>query len=212
MAAPASSVYAEEKSGLYVGILGIGSFAEATDPKTTGLTSLKENNTDDPAAGVGFKLGYRFKELPLRTELELSHRFRFDLDLRDNLGGTRFIGYENNLNTTSLLGNVAVEMRHWESLIPYLGVTVGVSQNTSEVDRTVISDGTFNATTKKSTDLSLGVFGGITWAWTDTFGMDLGYRFINLGAVDFGSLEGGETIEYENYVSGEALLSFYANF
>lgn len=206
-----TSAKAEDHRGLYVGILGIGSFAKAEDLKTTGITSLSENNTEDPVAGAGVTLGYRFEDLPLRTELELSHRFRFDLDLRVNPNGGS-IGFENNVSTTSLLGNVAVEMRHWDSLTPYLGATVGLVQNSSEIERTVIIGNTITRTENDTTDLALGIFGGVTWAWTETFGMDLGYRFINLGAIDYGSLAGGETIEYENYVSSELLLNFYANF
>lgn len=200
-----------EDGRVYVGLKGVGAFlSDVDDVKTTGMTAFQLNNDSDLVAGAGGVLGYSFGEFPLRTELELGYRFRFDFDARDN--GPPVIGYENNVNTTTALVNVAWEIRHFgKDWIPYLGASVGWARNTSEVDRNSFAGGI--TTTENSTDnLALGIMAGFTWYVTDSFGLDLGYRFIDLGEVDSGRLAGGETFKAENYTSNELTLSLNYRF
>ena len=189
----------------YFGLKGVGGFAEVEDISTTGVTALQVNNDDDQVAGLSGVLGYRFADIPLRTEAEIGYRFRFDFDARDN--GPPIIGYENNLSTLNALLNVAWEIRHFgPDWVPYLGITVGWARNTSEIERNTFVNG-ITSTENDSDNLALGINAGFLWNVSDSFALELGYRLINLGEVESGTLGGGETINAENYISNEAIFS-----
>lgn len=210
LVAATASAQAEEGRA-YIGLKAVGAFlSEVQDVKTTGMTAFQVNNDSDEVAGVGGVLGYSFGDVPLRAELEVGHRFRFDFDARDN--GPPTIGYENNLSTTTALVNLAWEIRHFgDDWVPYLGASVGWARNTSEVNRNNFTTGI--VTTENSTDnLALGLTAGFTWYVSDSIGLDLGYRFINLGEVDSGRLAGGESFQAENYISNELTLSLNYRF
>ena len=193
---------AADDGGLYLGLRGIGSWGMVDNFTTSGLGgTLQERNTEDPTAGTGVVFGHRFDDAPIRTELELSHRFRMDLDLRDL--GTPAVGYENNLSTTSALVNVAFEIRNETSFTPYLGGTVGWSRNHSETERT--TGGATTAYENDSDNLALGVMGGVNWRFADHWDVDLAYRYINLGEVDTGDMAGDQI--KGDYTSHEALLT-----
>ena len=81
--------------GRYFGLRFIGSVAEVQDTEATNFGgNLQINNDEDLVAGNALVLGYRWKSLPIRTEIEVGVRYRFDYDLRDTGPPT---GYENNL-------------------------------------------------------------------------------------------------------------------
>ncbi|WP_425406796.1 outer membrane protein [Hwanghaeella sp.] len=200
-----------EEGRAYIGLKGVGSFlSEVQDVTTVGMTAFQINNDEDLVAGAGGVLGYSFGDVPLRAEFEVGYRFRFDFDARDN--GPPTIGYENNLNTTTALVNLAWEIRHFgKDWVPYLGASVGWARNTSEIDRNNFAGAI--VTTENSTDnLALGVMAGLSWYVTDSFGVDIGYRFINLGEVDSGPLAGGESFKADNYTSNEVTLSLNYRF
>lgn len=206
----ASAAWAEE-GRVYVGLKSVGAFlSEVQDVTSTGTTAFQINNDEDLVAGAGGVLGYSFADFPLRAEFEVGYRFRFDFDARDN--GPPTIGYENNLATTTALVNLAWEIRHFgDDWVPYLGASVGWARNTSEVDRNNFAGAV--VTTENSTDnLALGIMAGVSWYVSDSFGIDLGYRFINLGEVESGTLAGGESFQADNYISNELTLSLNYRF
>jgi len=204
--APAQADDAE----VYLGLKGVGGFAKLEDVKTTGVTALQINNDDDQVAGLSGVLGYRFANIPLRTEAELGYRFRFDFDARDN--GPPTIGYENNLSTLTALVNVAWEIRHFgPDWVPYLGATFGWSRNSSDIERNSFV-AAITSTENDTDNLALGINAGFLWNVSDNFALELGYRMINLGEVESGTLAGGETINAENYISNEAIFSLNYRF
>ena len=194
----------------YIGLKSVGGFAKVEDIRTAGITAFQINNDDDLIAGVSGVFGYRFGSVPLRAEAELGYRFRFDFDARDT--GPPVIGYENNLSTTTALINLAWEIRHFgDDWVPYLGATVGWARNTSDIERDTFVAGV--TTTENDTDnLALGLIAGFTWNLSDSFALDVGYRMINLGEVESGTLAGGESFTAENYISNEATLSLNYRF
>ncbi|RED51248.1 outer membrane protein [Aestuariispira insulae] len=197
-----TSAFANE-GGFYVGLRGIGAFGVNDNFTTSGLNgTLEERNTEDPVAGIGGIFGYRFENAPIRTELELSHRFRMDLDLRDLQSPAT--GFENNLATTSALINVAFEIRNDTNFTPYIGGTFGWSRNHSDVEREVSGSApqTFE---NDNDDLALGVMAGVTWRFAEHWDVDLAYRYINLGEVDTGNMSGDQI--KADYHSHDALLT-----
>ena len=113
--------------GHYLGFRFIGSFAEVDDTKSQNFVgALQINNDTDIVAGNAFIFGYRWKSLPIRTDIEIAYRYRFDHDLRDT--GLPVRGYENNLATLSGLVNLTYEYRNATSFTPYFGGGVGWAQ------------------------------------------------------------------------------------
>lgn len=200
-----------EDGRAYIGLKGVGAFlSEVQDVKTTGITAFQINNDEDLVAGAGGVVGYSFADFPLRAEFEVGYRFRFDFDARDN--GPPVIGYENNLSTTTALVNLAWEIRHFgDDWIPYLGASAGWARNTSDVERNNFT-GAVTSTENSTDNLALGLMAGFTWYMSDNFGLDLGYRFINLGEVESGTLAGGESFQAENYISNEVTLTLNYRF
>ena len=189
--------------GFYLGLRGVGAYGMVDDFTTTGVGgTLQERNTEDPTAGLGGVFGYRFENAPIRTEFELTHRFRMDLDLRDQ--STPAVGFENNLATTTALFNFAFEIRNDSNFTPYIGGSIGWSRNHSDVERTVSgqSPATFE---NDNDDLALGVMGGVNWRFSENWDLDLGYRYINLGEVDTGNMTGDTIVA--DYNSHDLMLT-----
>ncbi|MEQ8603877.1 MAG: outer membrane beta-barrel protein [Marivibrio sp.] len=208
----AGSAHAQSaREGGYVGLRLIGGMSEAQDLSQTGFTgSLVENNVEDPTAAAGFLAGYRFDELPLRVEGELHHRFRMDLDVRDNAAPG--FGYENNLSSTVALVSAAWELRLDGPFTPFLGAGVGWARNASDVERTNISTGAKTSTSESVDNLALGVQAGSSYEISRHWGLELAYRYLNMGEVDTGATAGGESVSADSYVTHDLNLSLLYRF
>jgi opacity protein-like surface antigen len=199
------------REGGYVGLRLIGGMSEAQDLRQTGFNgALIENNVKDPTAAAGLVSGYRFGDLPLRVEAELHHRFRMDLDVRDN--GAPGFGYENNLSTTAALFSAAWELRLDGPFTPFLGASVGWARNTSDIERTNISTNVTTSSSESVDNLALGVQAGTSYEITRHWGLELAYRYLDLGEVDSGRLAGGETITADSFVTHDLNLSLLYRF
>jgi len=191
--------------GRYLGLRFIGAYAEVQDSKSTGFTGeLQVNHDEDLVAGNALILGYRWKSLPLRTEIEVGYRYRFDYDARD-VGAT--IGYENNLSTVTGLFNAAYEYRNSSDFTPYIGGSIGWAQNNSNVERNNINTGDIEKYQNGEHNFAWGTMIGMTWRFSKHWDLDLGYRYINLGEVDTGFSGIGTQIEAENHVSHDVLFA-----
>jgi hypothetical protein len=135
----AAAPVAAEDGNFYFGLNGFGGWSDPGDISTSGTGTIQERNTDDLAAGGGAAIGYRYGDVPIRVELEVMHRVRVDVDLRDT---TNNIGYENNLASTTAMLGVAYEFRDEGNWTPFVGGHLGVARNTSEVTRSNIAAGT----------------------------------------------------------------------
>jgi len=199
------------REGGYVGLRLIGGQSEAQDLSQTGFNGpLTENNVEDPTAAAGVVAGYRFADLPLRVEGELHHRFRMDLDVRDNAAPG--FGYENNLSSTVALFSAAWELRLDSPFTPFLGASVGWARNTSDVERTNISTGAATSSSESVDNLALGVSAGSSYELSRHWGLELAYRYLNMGEVETGALAGGETVTADSYVTHDLNLSLLYRF
>lgn len=207
MVAVAAPAFAQDgSSGFYVGIRGIGSIAQVDDVSSSGFVGAETvENDDDKVVGVGGIVGYRWQDLPLRTEIEGSYRFRFDMDVRDQ--GAPVIDYESNVSTTSVLLNVFLEWRNESDFTPFVGGSVGWARNSAENDRVTLGTAAHESDDTDKDNLAWGAIAGVDWLFLDDVSAQLAYRFINLGDVDAGSFSGGDSIDADDYTSHEILLS-----
>lgn len=191
--------------GRYLGFRFVGSYAEIQDTTATGFTgNLQVNHDEDVVAGNAIILGYRWKSLPLRTEIEIGLRYRFDYDVRDV--GTQN-GYENNLSTMTGLVNAAYEYRNSSDFTPYFGGSIGWAHQASEIERVNILTGDTEKYSNRDHNFAWGALTGVTWAFAKHWDLDLGYRYINLGEVDTGTSSIGTKIQAEDYISHDILFT-----
>jgi len=198
--------------GHYLGFRFIGSFAQVDDTSSQNFVGpLQVNNDTDIVAGNAFVLGYRWKSLPIRTDIEIAYRYRFDHDLRDN--GLPVRGYENNLATLSGLVNVTYEYRNSTSFTPYLGGGVGWAQNHSSVRLSNITNGGEEEFEKRVHNFAWGAHLGVTWRFANRWDTDFGYRFMSLGEIESG--KGGTsngTFTADDYFSHDVLWTINYRF
>lgn len=200
-------------TGPYLGIRAIGAFfAEMNDVQTSGFggTTQVENDSDQVAGPAGV-VGWRFKNFPLRTEIEAGYRVRFDFDVRDNVPGS-VVDYEMNVATTQVLINAVVEWRNSSSFTPFVGGTVGWARNTTDTQRTVLSTQAQVDQEQDQDNIAWGAIAGVDWRFANNWSAELAYRFVNLGEVETVNFATGEQITAEDYLSHDLLLSLFYRF
>jgi opacity protein-like surface antigen len=201
------------KPGYYIALRGIGSISSMDDVTTKGFANiLNLQNDSDEVAGLGGVIGYKWKNLPLHTEIEVTHRFRFDFDTRDDGVADADTGYEANVDTTAVLFNLLFDFRLDGDFMPYIGGTFGWSHNTADTERRVINTGV-QTTKKTATDnVAWGGMAGVVWDFGESWGADFAYRYINLGEVDTGAFSGGDSVTADAYVSHDLVASLLYRF
>jgi opacity protein-like surface antigen len=201
-----SPAAAEDRAGFYAGLRLIGSVADLTKVEGVGFTGpLVENQSSDITGGGGGVIGYRWGRLPLRTELEIAHRVRFDWNSRDN--GSPAIGYQDNLDSTNVLCNILLEYRNMSDFTPFLGGTLGWARNHSSVERTNIATLASESQDFTENNLAWGVMLGLDWAFARRWSAEFAYRYINLGPASTGSFSGGDEVKADAYVAHDIMLS-----
>lgn len=200
------------KPGIYVGMTAIGSFAFIDDIRATGFTGTRRiGNDDDQTAALGGVIGWRFQNLPLRLEGEVHHRFRFDYDVRDQMANGAYVGYETNLSTTAALANLKWEIRQWKDFTPYLQGSFGWARNSADTERRSVA-GVYTKHTTHTDNFAIGAGLGFLWDFAENWGVDLGYRYINLGEVDVKGFPTGETISADSLKAHDVQLSVIYRF
>jgi len=202
-----SSAMADGDDGaIYGGIRAIGSVAEFGDVNITGFTGTELiENDSDVVGGVAGVLGYSFGRLPVRVEVEVGHRFRFDFDVRDVANPV--INYEMDVATTSALATAIVEWRNDTNFTPFAGVTAGWARNSTDTRR---QDNNNGAATNTDQDLDNFAYGGVLgldWGFSENWSAEVAYRYINLGDVETGVIDTTDSISADDYISHDLLFS-----
>lgn len=211
VAASGPAAAQEFPAGIYLGLRGVGSLSSLDDVSTSGFAGgTQTQNDSDSVAGLGGFVGYRWQDLPLRTEVEAAYRFRFDFDVRDQ--GAPVIDYEANVASITVLFNAILEWRNESDFTPFIGGTVGWARHDSETTRVnVPTQASVSQDTTKD-NLAWGGLAGVEWEFAEHWSAGLAYRYINLGEVDAGSFSGGDSVSADDYTSHDLLLSFSYRF
>lgn len=206
-ASASSALAATDRSGLYAGLRLLGSFADVDDLSLSGGQGpLVDKKSSDLVGGGGGVIGYRWDWLPLRTEMEIGYRVRMDWDFRSS--STPAIGYENNVDSTTVLFNVLGEYRNKSDFTPFFGGTIGWARNHSSVDRTVLASNTITTSQSNTVnDFAWGVMLGLDWAITANWHAELAYRYLDLGSVSTGRFPTGDQVTGDSYVAHDLVLS-----
>ena len=193
----ASSVAAAEgDSGVYASFRALGAYSKLTDTSHGNTVSgtLRETEHDDLVAGAGLALGYSFAAsgAPVRTELEFMHRFRSDYDARS--GGAGGTGFSTNIATQTLTANTYWDFMTSKRMRPFVGFGLGWYRHDAETKRTDLSA---NITTNKDTTssgLTWSLLGGVNYDISPLWGLELIYRYIDMGKVDVGPFSNGNKL------------------
>lgn len=203
---------AQESLGkVYVAIRAIGSLASMEDVDSAGFSGPEDiENDSDETLGVGIVAGFRWADIPLRTEIEAAYRFRFDLDARD--GGPPAVTYETNVDSLNVLFSAILEWRNDSDFTPFIGGTLGWARNMAETTRIHLPTQA-STTEKNDTDnLAWGGLAGVGWQFSESWSAELAYRYIDMGEVDGGGFATGDGLEAGHYVSHDVLLTFSYRF
>ena len=202
----------EASSSFYLGVRGIGGFAQINDVSASGFAGpLVINHDSDVVGGLGAVLGYAVARLPIRLELEVAHRFRFDFDVRDDAPGNG-IGTKLNVATTSALVSAIVEWRNRTDFTPFFGAGIGWARNSAEVDRVAVNTLTGTSRDEDKDNLAWGATAGIDWAFADNWVAEAAYRYTDLGEVDSGIGVAGDRVTADEHISHDLLLSVLYRF
>ncbi len=199
----------EQQGGYYTGFQITGSRAEVDDFSTTGTGQFATIDTKDLVIGAGAVLGYQWRGIPLRTEVEAGYRFRFDFDSTDTVGP---VSYKSNISTITVLYNIAYEYRNSTNFTPFIGASIGWARNTADTDRNLRGT-TAQVNDENDTDnLAYGGFAGVNWAFAESWSTEFAYRYLQLGEVSTGTFPTGETITADEYSSHDFLITIKYHF
>lgn len=192
----------------------IGGFAETQDAKNEGSLGGNTTNPDhsDEVAGIGATLGYEASAGfgKLRVEIEIHHRFRFDFDenrpIIDN--ALPQAGLDSDLATTTGLVNLNYRFDLWSFLSPYVGGGLGATYYRADSEFNDFGGLGRSSKVSTGTNFTWAVNAGMLWQVSDRFDLVLGYRYIDMGEVEFGSFAGGGVEVVADYVSHDVILGF----
>jgi opacity protein-like surface antigen len=202
-------------TGFYFGARGAGSFGQIGDTEFSGApppTTIQHDSDFVAAAGVVVGKSWTPIGLPLRSEVEYLHRFRFDYDYRYG-PPANVVGYENNVSSDSVMLTTLYDFRTSTGVTPYVGLGIGYVRHTSKSKRDPQAmPGTSTERTTTTDNLALGVQVGATIDLAARWGVDLGYRFAWLGEVADGPQLDGAAIAGEPYLAHDLLLTVQYRF
>lgn len=203
---------ADDTPAFYIGVRGVGGISKMDGLKTPGFGGPAQVQHDnDIVGGLGAVFGYAVPSLPVRIELEVVHRFRFDFDVRDLApGGT--IDTEMNVATTSALTSVLAEWRNDSDFTPFVGGTIGWARNSTEVKRVVVSTQALTKRDQDKDNFAWGATLGLDWAFAGNWVAEAAYRYTDLGEVDAGVGPSGDRIMADDYISHDILLTIQYRF
>ncbi len=210
LAAPASAD--QGVFSYYMGLRAIGAQSKIDDVQSSGFGGPAViQNDSDVVGGVGLVFGAEARDLPIRVELEVAHRFRFDLDVRENLPAN-VIDHEMNVATTSALVSTILEWRNRSSFTPFVGASIGWARNTTETERINIATQVKTVREKDTDNFAWGGTLGLDWDFAENWSAQAAYRYTDLGETDTGPGPAGESITGGSYTSHDLLLGVFFHF
>ncbi len=162
-------------------------------------TGLQERRDEDWVAGNTISVGYDWAHLgaPIRTELEVLTRYRFDLDFRGTAGGN-LQGYMNEVATLGGMLNAFYDFKFKKKWRPYVGGGVGIARHWSQARRTNLgaanADDSVISQDTRTNNFAWALMGGFVYNWNPDWGVRVEGRYTDLGEVVNGPFGDADTI------------------
>lgn len=210
--APASHSFAQTVEGSYLALraLAARSQVDGVSENVPGRIELRHVKDWVLVAELAWGYGWAKRGLPVRMELQYQHRMRFDLDTRITNGQS--VGFENQLRTDSVLLSAVYDLGVGGGLVVYAGGGIGWTRNWSEVDRVPINGGSEEERTDYKDNFSWQLMAGATYPLSRHWTFEIGYRYIDLGAIESGPFSSGTVITADDYTSHDVFFGFVFDF
>lgn len=194
------TIASAEQTGLYIAPKFIWGFAPV-DIKTTGTIGIvnvqtisdsvshkKTESLPGGALAVGYDFNHMF-QTPIRTELEFS--FFKKMDIKHN-------GQKTDITLGALLVNGYFDIKTDSPFTPYIGVGLGIAGVKTKSNASIDSLGydikvKLDDKTKKNFAWMATV--GTSYEISETFALDLGYRFAGFGKGETKSWNKSQTVD-----------------
>lgn len=203
--------------GYYLSFRIPGGVAEVDEVQNESTFSGTPGNPDEDDLTVGGTgvFGYTWKSLPIRTEFEYTHIFRFDYDaspviLNPGAGGQQ--GLKSNIKSDIFLVNAFYDFDTGTSFYPYVGGGAGYGRHTAETELRNLASFVAEERDDDESGLVWAVQLGVHWAFSEHWDAELGFRYIDLGEVVSGPFTNGTKIRIEDYTSKDLILGLRYRF
>lgn len=190
----ATAADADGTQPIYVGVKAGASFMEIDDlSNTTNIANpaaVNVTSEDDIVFAVGASIGYNWGkkfQIPLRTDLE--YMYRTALNYAPNPTFTNAATptrSDGDLNSHTVLANLNWDVGTWNGFTPFVGGGLGVAVNNTDTTGTVIATRVSKDYDQTEVNLAWSVGGGVGYAITSNWNVELSYRYIDLGDTAFG--------------------------
>lgn len=207
---------ASDDNGFYITLIGVAGFSEVSDLDNEGSFggSIRNDDESDEVGGVGGTLGYQW-EVPggkLRTDAEFHYRFRFDLDeqrplFNNNPPSLTDPGLNSDLATATWLANANYLLDVGFDIYPYVGGGLGATYYDADNDFNDIGGLGRDSDDTDDVNFTWAVNAGLLWDITQNIHFILGYRYIDMGEIDFGTYANGGVNVEGDYTSHDLILS-----
>lgn len=186
-----------QAEGTYYGIGLMGGVTDMQDTQRDPVQTTPITTSSDSynlSGGATVWLGYDLKpkiDIPLRTELAASFRFRHDFNVLfvQARPGNALYGAKSNVQTTDVMVSLLWDIPLGSRFKPYIGGGAGFAYIDSETDG-------FTPTPSSASDTSRNgawqAQAGITYAYSTNLDIRLDYRYIDLGDISTGRLTSGD--------------------
>ena len=188
-----------ETMGVYVAPKFVTNI-QSTDFEVAGVSA---GSYDDTSAGGALAVGYDFSkkfDVPVRAEVEFGAYG--DLSHSESAYGATI---EGNVGIKTLLANVYWDLGNYNGFTPYVGAGLGMAWVNTEISLSLSGYGSASAdNTETVAAAQIGI--GCSYAFNETFAVDLGYRCL---AVGDGKVE---VFEATNNVAHQIMLGLRFSF
>lgn len=152
-------------------------FHKDPDWSQTGFAFTNPEIDDTWTIGGGF--GYVFRD-KIRGDITVDHRFDTEMTAADTTGSA----HRSDLSSTVWLANLYYDVMGRQRISPYVGFGLGIAFNETDT-HTVWTGGVQTAASggNNSTEFAYAAMAGISYRLRDSWMLDAGYRYLNIGDV-----------------------------
>ena len=167
-----------ESTGVYVAPKFVMNI-QSTEFAVAGMSS---DTYDDTSAGGALAIGYDFSkkfDVPVRAELEFGAYG--DLSASESASAYGYsAGVEAKVGIKTLLANVYWDLGNYNGFTPYVGAGLGVAWVNTELGLSISGIGS-ESVDNTETVAAAQIGFGCSYAFNETFAVDLGYRCLAVG-------------------------------
>ena len=174
----------------------------------TGTFDEKADELETQGA-LGGIIGFSWEnvlDLPLRTGLEVLHRYRHDFDTRLIPASGNAVDYNNDLSSTNVVFNVLYDIDTGTTWRPYVGGGIGYARNHSDTDQLFTATGASETIDNDNHNLAYSLQTGVRVRLAEHWAANAGNRCIDLGKAESGRFSNGDQVTADHFAAHDFIL------